>query len=178
MIVILLFVALLSPNTQRNVDTARLKLQAQELSDATLNGDYARAADLTFPKLVTLLGGRAKYIANLKKGMAEMDTPQFKITSITVGEPQDIFEASQKHYAIVPTIMRMKVAEGILVGESYMIGISNDGGRNWTFVDPGDRPSAKEAFRTLFGAAAADQLRIPQIKRPVLYSGPNPLGTW
>src|SRR5258708_16803381 len=39
-----------------------IKVQADQLTDAVLKGDYKRAADLTYPKLVQFMGGRAKFI--------------------------------------------------------------------------------------------------------------------
>src|SRR5262245_49892647 len=38
------------------------KLQANQLNDAMLAGDYEKAADLTYQKLIQLIGGRAKYV--------------------------------------------------------------------------------------------------------------------
>ena len=169
-LLILILIAFMSPAAQQSVDTEKLKSQSQELSDATLSGNYTRAADLTFPKLVRLMGGRTQYIATLKKMATEMHSGPYRIISVTAGEPQDIIEVNHQHYAIVPTTTRIKVPEGILVGEGFMIGISQDGGQNWTFVDAGGNAMDKQKLTTLFGAAA-NQLRIPPEKRPVLYRG-------
>ena len=157
-------------STQKAIDHKKLKLQAQELCDATLKGDFGRAADLTYPKLIQLMGGRTQYLAVLEKGMKETQSAQFQISSMTVGEPRDIFKFNTQHYAIVPTIMRMKVPQGTLVGEGFMIGISADGGQNWTFVDSGPAAQDKQKLRILFGPAA-EELRLPDEKRPVLYPG-------
>ena len=154
---------------QTEVNQEKLKQQAQELSDAVLNSNFARAADLTFPKLVRLLGGRAQYMATLEKGMKEVQSDRFRISSIVVGEPRDILKVNRNYYAIVPNTMRMQVSEGELVGEGFMIGISTDGGQNWTFVDSGSRSMDKTSLATLFGPKAAAKLRIPEVKRPVLY---------
>ena len=177
--IILLLLCLLAPSSQQpktrpveQADRERLKQQAQELSDAVMSGNYARAADLTFPKLVTLMGGRTQFIALMEKGMAETSTDQFRISSVTVGEPGQIIQVNRQRYAIVPTTSRYKVPEGTLVGESFMIGASVDGGKNWTFIDSGGGSVNKEQLKTLIGPAA-DKLQIPETKRPVLYRGAN-----
>ena len=171
--IILLVLCLLAPNYQqpkaRGIDNQKLKQQAQELTDAMVNGNYARAVDLTYPKLVRLIGGRTQLIAVLEKEMAEMNSDQFRLSSITVGEPHGVIQVSRQHYAIVPTTMRFKVREGTLVGEAFMIGISADGGKNWTFLDSA-KASNKDQLRTLIGPAA-DKLQMPEQKRPVLYRG-------
>src|SRR5262245_11628491 len=154
---------------QTQVDVQQLKQQAQELSDAMINDDYERAADLTYPELVKVMGGRTRFIATLARAKKETEGDRFRILSDTVGEPGAIQEVERKHYAIVPTTMRIKVPEGTLVGEAFMIAISVDGGRNWTFVaSPGDR----ERVRALLGPVA-DKLQIPEYKRPVLIANPS-----
>lgn len=178
MIFLLLLCLLVPPYQQTKarsvdqIDREKLKQQAQELSDAVVGGNYTRAADLTFPKLVELMGGRTQFMAAMKEGMAQASTDQFRISSVTVGEPRDVILVNRRHYAIVPTTMRFKVPEGTLVGEAFMIGASADGGKNWTFIDSGGRSMNKEQLRTLIGPAA-DKLQIPETKRPVLYRGAN-----
>ena len=177
MIILLLLCLLASsyqtkPRAVDQIDREKLKQQAQELSDAVVSGNYARAADLTFPKLVKLMGGRQQFIATMEKAMAETSTDQFRISSVTVGEPGEIIQVNRQHYAIVSSTMRFKVAEGTLVGEAFMIGVSADGGKNWAFIDSGGRAIDKNQLRTLIGPAA-DKLRIPETKRPVLHRGAN-----
>lgn len=180
--IILILVSLLIPQTTKNVayqqpaqtqiNHENLKQQAQELSDAVVKGDFARAADLTYPKLVRLMGGRTQFIAAFKKSMAEIPSDQFRLSKVTVADSRDIQKINREHYAIVPTKMEMKVREGTLVGEAYMIGISTDGGQNWTFVDGGNNAMDKTKVAALFGPEVAEKLRIPEQKRPVLHRTP------
>ena len=99
-------------NATEETKFKNLKVQAGQLADAILGADYGRAADLTFPKLIELMGGRQRFISALETGMKELQSEQFRITSITVGEPRGVVEAESQIYAIVPTTMRMKVPEG------------------------------------------------------------------
>jgi hypothetical protein len=146
------------------------KIQANQLNDAVLAGDYEKAADLTYQKLIQLIGGRAKYLKVLKMGMNETQSGGFRIISTVSGDPTQTIEVGSDVYAILPTTMKIKVAEGILVGESSLIGISNDSGEHWTFVDAG-RGFSQEQFKTLF-PAVGDKLKIPEQKRPVLQRAP------
>ena len=146
------------------------KAQANQLNDAVLSGDYEKAADLTYPKLIELIGGRAKYLAVLKGGMNETQSDRFRIISTVSDDPTDIIEIGSDVYAILPTTMKIKVAEGILVGQSSLIGVSNDRGEHWTFVDAG-KGFSHEQLKTLF-PAVADRLKVPEQKRPVLQRAP------
>lgn len=149
------------------IDHQRIKLQAQELVDSMIKGNHERAAELTHPKLVEMMGGREKYIETLKEMLTEVELDQSELPPMTVGEPRDVVEINSQHYAIVPTTLRMKVPEGTLVGDGFMIGASSDGGQNWTFVDSGGKQVDRDLLRQFFGPAA-DQLKVPEPKDPVL----------
>jgi hypothetical protein len=144
-----------------------LKTQADELNQASLRSDDSRAADLTYPKLIEVMGGREQYLENLKAVREEMQSEKFSVLSATVEDPTEVIEVDKQLYAIVPLTMRMKVPEGVLVGRSSMIGVSSDGGKNWTFVT-GNRDQLKgDALKIIF-PTAADKLRIPEATEPVL----------
>lgn len=160
------------PETSGASSTERIKQQAQELCDAMLSANFAKAAELTYPKLIDLMGGRTKFIAAVREAMGQLQSEQFRVESVTVGEPRDLIQVKAEKYVIVPTTMKMKVPEGLLVGEAFMIGISSDGGHNWTFVDSGGRSMDKTRLKILF-PSAAEKLRLPDIKKPTLYRSPE-----
>jgi hypothetical protein len=144
-----------------------LKTQADELNQASLRGDDSRAADLTYSKLIEVMGGREQYLENLKAVREEMQSEKFSVLTATVEDPTEVIEVDKQLYAVVPLTMRMKVPEGVLVGRSSMIGVSGDGGKNWTFVT-GNRDQLKgDALKIIF-PTAADKLRIPEATEPVL----------
>lgn len=65
---------------------------------------------------------------------------------------------------------KIRVAEGVLVGQAAMIGVSNDRGEHWTFVDSG-KASNREQLKMLFPAVAG-RLKLPAEKPPVLERTP------
>ncbi len=153
------------------IDTGKLKLQAEEINQAFLRNDFGRVADLTYPKLVEILGGRARMIAFLEQGVKSMEAEGFKIVSVSIGEPNDVISDGHQLFAIVPTITNIKFSEGILVGQAFRIANSKDGGKNWTFVDGAGFSSDKGKLKMLF-PTVADKLRLPEIKPPVLQREP------
>ncbi|HEX6718574.1 MAG TPA: hypothetical protein VF088_15815 [Pyrinomonadaceae bacterium] len=160
------------PSLQSNSSFAKsypnAKIQANELNDAMLAGDYEKAANLTYQKLIQLIGGRAKYLSVLKEGMSQTQSDVFRVISIVSDEPTQIVEVGADVYAVLPTTTKIKVAEGILIGQSSLIGVSNDRGEHWTFVSAG---RGQEQLRMLF-PAVADRLKIPEQKQPVLQRAP------
>jgi len=153
-----------TPTTAKSYPTA--KTQANQLNDAVLSGDYEKAADLTYPKLIELMGGRAKYIATLKRLMIETHSDDARIVSTVSADPTQIIELDSDVYAILPTTMNIKIPEGIVIGESSLIGVSNDHGKNWTFFDAGSGLS-HEQLKTLL-PAVGDRLKVPAFRRALL----------
>lgn len=150
-------------------DYPNAKRLANELNEATLTGNYEKAADLTYPRLIELMGGRAKYIASVRQGMKETQSDRFRILSNIAADPQDVIVEGKNVYAIVPTTMKIRVAEGELVGQSCLIGVSPDNGKSWTFVDCGN--GNNEQLRILFPSVSA-KLKPPHAKPPVLHRTP------
>ncbi|MCA1592821.1 MAG: hypothetical protein LC754_09275 [Acidobacteria bacterium] len=154
------------------IDRAKLKTQAEEIGRAFISGDFEKVADLTYPGIVQMAGGRAQIVAFLKKSMKEMRAGGFDIVSVSVDEPTQVIKVDKRLFAVVPTTMRVKVPQGTFVGPSFYIGVSDDGGEKWTFVD-GNGGANKQKLRALF-PSAADKLELPQERPPVLDTGkPN-----
>lgn len=150
-------------------DYKALKSQAEESSAAFVKGDYARLADLTYPRLVKLAGGREKMIAYLETAAKEMKAQGAEVISMSFDDPTQVIKIEGDLFAILPSTMKMKVPEGILIGKSFMLGISGDNGEHWTFVD--GSALGEKGIKTLFPAAVG-KLNIPKEEKPVLYPAP------
>lgn len=151
-----------------------LRIQADQLNQASLTGDDERTVQLTYPKLIELMGGREEFLANLDAMRSEMESQQVRVLSATAEDATETIDVDNQIYAIVPVNMRMKVPEGVMVGRSFMIGASKDGGENWTFVSAGSGQLDPEQLKLLF-PAAADKLKIPETEEPLLErASPSP----
>lgn len=167
-----------TPSTGANSSAERqyknLKIQADQLNQASLTGDDERVVALTYPKLLDLMGGREEFLANAGAIRSEMESQQLRVLSASAQDSKDIIEVNNRIYAIVPVSMRMKAPEGVLVGRTFMIGVSEDRGENWKFVSAGSGQLDPEQLKLLF-PDAADKLRIPEDEEPVLEStSPSP----
>ena len=129
------------------VDKSRVKKQAQEMTDAFIAGDFEKVADLTYPDLVSLVGGKDKMVAGLKKQTGGWGAQGFKILAMAVEEPKRIVKWRNYLLTVVPVKMRMKMPDGVYVQQTSYIGASRDGGRSWTFVDGA---ADKQKFQVLF----------------------------
>jgi hypothetical protein len=68
---------------------------------------------------------------------------------------------------VLPTTLKAKAKDGIFQSEGSMIGVSSDGGTNWTFIDASGKDHRE--LKTLLGNVV-DRLNLPPDKRPVKIS--------
>lgn len=150
------------------VDKRRVKQQAQEMTAAFVARNFEKMADLTYPDLVELLGGKASMVSQLKKEVSEWDAEGFSISDMPVEEPTQVLKSRDYLLAVVPATLRAKMPDGVLVQRTAYVGVSRDGGQTWTFVD--GRGGDKQKLKILFApvSAAVDKLNLPEETRPVL----------
>jgi hypothetical protein len=160
--VLLIIACLPAAGQDQNENLIRL---ANESGEAMVKGDFARLVELTYPKLVAFAGGREKMIAFLEKDVRESKSQGMEILSMVASNPIQLETVGKETFAIVPIVLRMRVPKGTLLGKSFMIGITENSGKTWTFVS-GDSSNPK-MMKALF-PEAADKLKIPAEERPVL----------
>jgi hypothetical protein len=143
---------------------AVVKKKAQEVGEALKKEDYAKVVDLTYPKVVELVGGREKMIDVLKVGMKKLKDEGFSFRSVEVAEPGEYVEEGKSTYVVVPTTTEMSVPGGRMVLRSYLLGISTDGGKAWTFVD-GSGMGTVEKRKMIF-PKLPEKLKLPEAHEP------------
>jgi hypothetical protein len=140
-----------------------VKTKVIELNDAVMKEDHGKVVDLTHPKVVKLSGGRDKMISAMTAGNKQMKAQGSAFHSCKVAEPTDLVSEGSELYVVVPFLLEMKVPDGKLLVQSFVIGISTDKGKSWTFVNGDiDRQKVKEVLPNL-----PDKLTLPEKKKPV-----------
>ncbi len=144
-----------------------LLTQAKEMNEAFARKDYGRFADLTYPKVIEVAGGRDQMLKGIAQQLNEMEAEGVVILSSTSGSPTQFVHDSGSIYAVLPTTLKAKAKDGIFQSEGSMIGISSDGGTNWTFIDSSGKDQRE--LKTLLGNVV-DRLNLPPEKTPVKIS--------
>ncbi len=144
-----------------------LAVQAKEVNDAFIRKDFARFMDLTYPKVIEMAGGREQMVAAMNKELKEMASEGVVLLSSTSGAPTQFIHDSGSIYAVLPIALKVKAQDGIFQSDGSMIGISSDGGVNWTFIDASgkDLSELKKIIPSI-----ADKLTLPPAKPPVKIS--------
>jgi hypothetical protein len=139
------------------------KQKVEELNAALIKEDYAKVTDLTHPKVVELMGGREKMIAVMESGTKDMKAKGYSFRSVKVDEPGEPIAAGDERYVVVPFLLEMKAPGGRLLQKSFVIGVSGDAGKSWTFVN-GDQQGEK--LKKVLPNLPED-LKLPKPEKPV-----------
>src|SRR5262245_207814 len=151
--------AFLAPAAERPTD---LRAEAQRCASAMLASDPSDAIECMNPRLVAALGGKDSAARVLERKRREMDEQGAKCEGVTVGAPQKPIVLGGREYTLIPETMRIRVKEGVVVQDAYMLAVREKGGKTWTFIDAA--PTLPQALAQLFPdtpAAEFDKLKIP-----------------
>jgi hypothetical protein len=146
--VLLLAVGCSAPPPDREEMLRTMKAQAEEVRQALLAGDPVKMIDRTHPKVIRMLGGREAAIERLRGEMEALKGKKGKIKSMTFEGTPDLASSQDEWYGVLPTLTEMEIGGAQAGGKSFLLGISEDGGRTWTFADGTE--AASPAFRKLF----------------------------
>jgi hypothetical protein len=119
---------------------ALVKAKVEECNAALFQGDYEKLIDLTYPGLVEWMGGRQAMLETMENSMKEIKGAGFSFDSSRVEEPTRIVKTKRRTYAVVPYQFVMKAPIGRFLQRSTMLGVSEDKGKSWTFVDVHNDP--------------------------------------
>jgi hypothetical protein len=141
-----------------------VRAKAQEVCDAVVKQEYAKVVDLTYPKAIEGLGGKDKAIELIKTTMKHLKDMGLTITKATVGIPSVYQDEGKNRFTIIPTTTEIKTRDGRMILQSYLVGISEDKGGTWKFVDGGGL--ADPATRDKILPKLPDKLELPKPQPP------------
>lgn len=165
-LVLMLASSSLALRAEEKIDVSKAVDQAKLVAKAVLEGDYAKVADSTHPKVVEIMGGREKMIETTKTIMKSLKDQGISINSHVVGKAETPVIDGKSAYLVIPTTMVLKTEGMKVTVESYLLGMSTDGGKTWLFVDGSgmDNPMVKDkVFPKL-----PDGLKLPAKKDPTI----------
>ena len=144
-----------------------VKDQARAACDALVRGDLDKFVGLTNPKLVQAMGGRERLIELLKTGQKEMAKQGIQLLSASMQSRVELAQGGDDWFAVVPYDLEMSVPEGRALVRTWLLGVSPDQGKNWTFVDGGKLNAAavKEMFPNFPAKLTLPAKQQPQLER-------------
>lgn len=113
-----------------------LRAQAEEVGKAMIREDHERMAELVHPTLLNQMGGSANFIKRLNDIAAEVKKAGVHYRDVEFSVEPNAVQVGTEWYAVVPYELKFdgpKLVRGSK--PSYLIGVSEDGGHTWKFVD-------------------------------------------
>ncbi len=155
------------PKSRALANDDRIVNACNELGRAILGGDLEGAVRLTNPRLSELIG-RDRVIAALKA--AVVGNPDFTPLDMRCDVPSQQTTTPGLRLALVPTVMRARVAQGTVLLSSHYIASSRDNGASWSFIflNPDATP---DQLKLIFPDGLGD-MHLPPASKPILLSSP------
>lgn len=161
----LLVLTLMLPYALLAQDTALVRQQAQILGDAIIKGDYQTVIDHTYPGVIDMVGGKDKMLQATTQAMGGLKDQGITIEKLTVGHASQFYKAGTQIHCLLPETLRMKLPNGHAIAQSYILAVSSDGGKTWSYMDV--NANSKDLLPKLFPNFNAD-LKIPDPTPPVM----------
>jgi hypothetical protein len=146
------------------VQSAAAKAQAQKMAQLLVAKKYAEFAAYVHPNIAKMSGGQAKMVAGLKDAMQGLEKQGMSITSVKIKDPISMLKTGTEFQAVIPQEFTLKVNTGTLQQTAYLIGISNDGGKKWTFIDTSNK--TLDQIRQVIPSLST-KITIPEKTAPV-----------
>jgi hypothetical protein len=96
--------------------------------------------------------------------MKQLKEKGFSFRSVEVSEPAEFVEEGKDTFVVVPTTTEMTAPGGKIVVKSYLLAISPDGGKAWTFVDGNGIDTAEKREKIL--PKLPEKLKLPEAQEP------------
>jgi hypothetical protein len=154
-----------SQEVKTNIDIASLKKQAMDMSASFIKAEYKTFVKFTYPRVVEMMGGEEKMISYLQKGIQQMNNDGCTFKSIDVEITTKLVRAGKEIHTLVSQSIIMTVPNGTLTANSYLLAISQNGGRDWYFVDTAPFDDLKKL--TAVFPHYNYELKIPEKQLPI-----------
>jgi len=148
------------------VAAANLKKSADNMAKLFIEKDYTHYVKYINPKIVANTGGNDKMIVVLKQSMDDMKSKGVTIKNLSIGSLSPIVVAKSGLQSVVQELLTLKMNEGRVEATSYLIALSTDKGKTWTFIDTSGKPLAE--MQKMF-PLLSNELVIPEKQQPQFF---------
>jgi len=135
-------------------NSTNLNSQLEMMRKYFLEKKYNEFLNFTYPKVVEMMGGREKSIKATKASIEKMEKEGYTFVNIKFKNPSKFIKKGTETQFTITQELLMKTPKGNILAEYTMIGISNDNGKNWKFIDTSGK--SKEVMRKYFPNLSPD----------------------
>jgi len=148
----------------QNLSTT-IKVQAMDMATAWMKNDFNTFITYMHPEIITAAGGKEKMKSNSDSAYTMMKRFSVRVKRYWIGDPGKIVKYKNQLQAVLPQSTTLEMALGEMTAENSMIVISNDGGKNWWFIDTNLYKAEKLKDISI---DISPELVIPLRKKPII----------
>jgi hypothetical protein len=138
--------------------------QARTMNEAFAAGRYDLVIDATLPDAVRGMGGRARAVEVVAKGVVQMKAEGVTFLESPLTTVRQCVKVRAQLQCVVDGYQRLRIREGVIRGAIEYVAVSDDGGKRWTF---GSNSRSTEQFRQAL-PWLSKRLQLRGQSRPVL----------
>ncbi len=116
-------------------ESVALVKQAQEYSDAVVNGNFDGVAKLTHADIISMGGGLDYLLSDLKTESESLNAQGLKYTSAEVGSHPEFYKSDGQLQTVIPVRYYLTMNSEKVESWSNLFAASSDEGATWTFVN-------------------------------------------
>lgn len=141
--------------------------QAAMMAKLLLKKDYIGFTTFNYPQIIKMMGGPGKMASYIEQSLKGMEGEGFTITDITVANCSKIIHTAKQLQCTLTQAIELKHPDGKLIQNSTLVGISDDRGLTWTFIDS-HGATLKKLQETI--TELSNDLIIPEQQEPEIIS--------
>ena len=127
---------------QAQTNNANLNTQLAEMKAYFLAKDYDNFANFTYPKVIEMIGDKSTMVKATRQAMTRMENEGFSFLDLNFKEASTFVKNEGELQCTLTQVMLMQTPQGKVRSESTLVGISNDNGAKWTFIDASGKDKA------------------------------------
>ncbi|WKW45396.1 hypothetical protein P3875_06295 [Myroides sp. JBRI-B21084] len=138
---ILLFALLFSKSIVAQTSNENFNSQIQKMKESMLSEDYVEFSNFVHPKVKEMAGGKKQLIEITKNTFLKMKQEGFYLLDINYSDPTEFIYFNNEVQITIVEELLLQTPKAKILGKYMLIGISNDNGNNWTFINTSRKSS-------------------------------------
>ena len=144
---------------------SNLNSQLQTMRKYFLEKKYKEFLNFTPPKVAEMAGGKEKLVQATEAAMRQIEKGGFSFLDVKFTNPSKfIKKGTETQFTITQEIL-MNTPKGKILGGTTLVGISNDNGKNWKFIDAAGK--SKELMKRYFPNLSQEIVIKPKYQKSI-----------
>jgi hypothetical protein len=121
--------------TENEKETKVVQADVRRMLSALFTNNIDTVLAHTHPKIIASLGGVTAAKAALQPGLAQIQSSQMSLVSLTFPQAPSFIATAERKYVVVPTLSTIAAKGQRTESFNFQFGIKEKTGTNWTYIE-------------------------------------------